>query len=57
MNHIRRFLKNEEGVTAIEYGLIGGLIAVIIIGVVTIAGTELNTIFDKIADALSAVNT
>jgi pilus assembly protein Flp/PilA len=53
MSHIRRFLKNEEGVTAIEYGLIGGLIAVVIITVVTTAGTELNVIFDQIAKALA----
>jgi pilus assembly protein Flp/PilA len=48
----RYFHKNEEGVTAIEYGLIAGLIAVIIITAVGLIGTNLNTIFNTIATAL-----
>ncbi len=38
-----RLLKDESGATAIEYGLIVALIAVVIIGAVTALGTNLNT--------------
>jgi pilus assembly protein Flp/PilA len=47
-----RFAKDESGATAIEYGLIAGLIAVVIIGSVTIIGTKINTGFSKIGSAL-----
>ena len=47
-----RFVQEEEGVTAIEYGLIAGLIAVVIIGAVTTLGTKLNTVFTNIGNAL-----
>ena len=49
---IVRFLKNEEGVTAIEYGLIAALIAIGIIAAVTVVGTNLNIVFQKVANAL-----
>lgn len=48
----RRFLQDEEGVTAIEYGLIAALIAVVIIGAVTTVGTDLRGVFQTIAAAL-----
>jgi len=44
-----RFLKGEEGVTAIEYALIAALVAVVIIGGATLLGTNLNTLFVNIA--------
>lgn len=47
-----RFLKDDEGVTAIEYGLIAALIAVVIILAVTAVGTQLTGIFQHIADTL-----
>jgi pilus assembly protein Flp/PilA len=47
-----RFLKEETGVTAIEYGLIAGLIAVAIITGVTNIGTDLKTLFTNIASSL-----
>jgi pilus assembly protein Flp/PilA len=40
---ISRFIKDQSGATAIEYGLIVALIAVVIIGAVTALGTNLNT--------------
>lgn len=46
---VTRFLKDEEGVTAIEYGLIASLIAVVIIAAVTLIGTELRDTFSCIA--------
>lgn len=50
---ITRFLKNEEGVTAIEYGLIASLIAVVIITAVALVGTNLNAVFQYIAGKLT----
>lgn len=47
------FLRNEEGVTAIEYGLIAALIALAIIAAVTLVGTNLDLLFDRIAACLT----
>lgn len=49
MQKIARFLKDESGATAIEYGLIAALISVVIIGTVTTVGTNLDTTFNDIA--------
>ncbi len=43
---------NQDGATAIEYGLIAGLIAVAIVVAVTSVGTNLNTVFGKVNTAL-----
>jgi len=50
---ISRFLREEEGVTAIEYGLIAALIAVVIILAVTAVGTQLKTVFCDVARSLA----
>ena len=50
---IRRFRKNQDGATAIEYGLIAALIAVVIIAAVTTVGTELNDTFSVVGKKLS----
>jgi pilus assembly protein Flp/PilA len=47
------FLRNESGATAIEYGLIAGLIAVVIIGALTSIGTHIRTKFNAIASNLT----
>ena len=52
MNMLKSFWKDESGATAIEYGLIAGLISVIIIGVLTSMGGSLFGIFTKINTAL-----
>jgi pilus assembly protein Flp/PilA len=49
---IARFVKDESGATAIEYGLIAALISVVIITVLTTIGTNLTTKFQSIATAL-----
>ena len=49
----RNFLCEEEGVTAIEYGLIAALIAVAIVVAVGLVGTQLDTLFKKIKDCLT----
>ena len=46
------FLRSETGATAIEYGLIAALIAVVIIGGVTLVGTNLTAIFNTVAGSL-----
>lgn len=50
---MRRFVRNEKGVTAIEYGLIAALIAVVIIASVTLVGEGLQDIFNYIAGELT----
>ncbi|MGB9151994.1 MAG: Flp family type IVb pilin [Alphaproteobacteria bacterium] len=52
MRNFIRLMKNEEGATAIEYGLIASLIAVVIIGVLTTLGTSLSAKFQTVAAAL-----
>ena len=51
-NLIVRFAKNESGATAIEYGLIAGLISVVLITTLTTLGTRLNTKFTSVSNAL-----
>ena len=46
------FLKDERGVTAIEYGLIAALIAVAIIAGVTLVGTSTNNTFSNVASQM-----
>jgi pilus assembly protein Flp/PilA len=50
---VTRFLKNESGATAIEYGLIAALVAVVIITGLTSLGTQLNAKFSTIATNIS----
>lgn len=52
MQAIRSFLNDENAATAIEYGLIAGLIGVVIITAVTSVGTALTGKFNSVANAL-----
>lgn len=52
MNFITKFIREEDGVTAIEYGLIAALIAVLIIGGVTVIGERLCATFSSIGVSL-----
>jgi pilus assembly protein Flp/PilA len=45
---ISKFMKDENGATAIEYGLIAALIAVVIVTAITTIGTNLSTLFNKV---------
>jgi pilus assembly protein Flp/PilA len=47
-----KLIRNEEGATAIEYGLIAALIAVACIGALTTIGTNLNVKFTAVGTAL-----
>jgi pilus assembly protein Flp/PilA len=51
-NIFSRFLKDESGATAIEYGLIAALISVVIIGALQAVGGNLTTVFQNVADSL-----
>jgi len=55
MKKMISFLKDEEGATAIEYGLLAGLIAVVIIVAVTAVGGHLNNVFTFVATKLGAI--
>ncbi len=52
----RTMLESDEGATAVEYGLMVALIAVVIIAAVTLIGTNLNGVFNSIADALGVAS-
>jgi pilus assembly protein Flp/PilA len=52
---VKRFAADEEGATAIEYGLLAGLISVVIILAVTGVGTQLKLVFEAVEDALIGV--
>jgi pilus assembly protein Flp/PilA len=49
---VRTFIADEEGVTALEYGMIAALIAAVIVGVVTDLGTSVQSAFTKISTAI-----
>ena len=53
VKHIVRFMKEEEGATAVEYGLMVALIAVVIIGAVTLLGTTLSAKFTAVLAAVA----
>jgi pilus assembly protein Flp/PilA len=52
MTKFKQFMRDDSGATAIEYGLIAALIAVVIIGAVTLVGTSLTTTFNTVAGSL-----
>lgn len=56
MNTVARFVNDESGATAIEYGLIAALIAVGIIAAATALGGSLSSLFDGISDKLDTVD-
>jgi pilus assembly protein Flp/PilA len=51
-NLFSRFVRDESGATAIEYGLIAALIAVVIITAITAVGTQLSATFTKVSSNL-----
>ena len=53
---MKKFAQDESGATAIEYGLIAALISVVIIGSVSLIGTNLKTKFTSISNAVATTN-
>ena len=57
MKFFTKLLRDEQGATAIEYGLIAALIAVAAITAMQSLGSELNTTFTTVSTELSSANT
>lgn len=58
MTHLmKRFVKDESGATAIEYGLIAALVSVVIIGALGFVGNNLTNVFNTVASKLGNANT
>ena len=53
MMGLQGFMRGEEGVTMVEYGLIAALIAVVCIVAITNIGTKLNLVYEAICKALN----
>ena len=54
MTKLSRFMKDESGVTAIEYGLIAACIGVAIVAIIQVVGTDLVNIFNRVSSGLQA---
>lgn len=52
MNAIKKFLKEEDGAAAVEYGLLVALIAAVIVAVVGLLGTEIKGAFQTVCDKI-----
>ncbi|MBB1632547.1 Flp family type IVb pilin [Cupriavidus sp. UME77] len=54
-NALARFLRDEQGATAIEYGLIAGLISLAIIGTVTQLGVDIGALFTRLSGKVTGI--
>ena len=54
---VRELEARERGATAVEYGMLVALIAAVIVAVVALLGTQINTAFETITDRLSGETT
>jgi len=52
-----RFARDQKGASALEYGILAALIAVAIIAGATVAGDQINTLFDNVGTQIQNVNT
>ncbi|MES2490378.1 MAG: Flp family type IVb pilin [Pseudomonadota bacterium] len=57
LQKVMKFIRDEEGATAIEYGLIIGLIAVLLVAALTLIGTDLRSLFDQVEEAIPTAAT
>jgi len=57
LKHVQLFCRDEEGATAIEYGLIAALVSVAAIGALTTMGGSLRSMFDFVSTSLSTAVT
>jgi len=57
LKNLKRLIKQDEGVTAIEYGLIAALIAIVIIVAVTAVGSSLTGTFNTVAGSMGGAAT
>ncbi len=56
MNHVMNFIQDEEGATALEYGLLAALIAAVIVASVRLLGQTLNGTFTNIEQQIAGAN-
>lgn len=56
MKKLIKFFKDEEGATAVEYGLMLALIAIVILAAVTILGTNVSTKFSQVGSAVGGAS-
>ena len=56
MNIFSRFLKDESGATAIEYGLLAALISITVVAGATVAGPQISAIFNTVGSELTTAN-
>ncbi len=56
LTKVKNFIRDEEGASAVEYGLLVALIAVAIIAAVTLLGTSLSTLFSNVAGTIGAAS-
>jgi pilus assembly protein Flp/PilA len=52
MKQLENFIRNQDGVTAIEYALIASLIAMFIIAAVQVVGTKVSAVFSEVGNSL-----
>ena len=57
LKHVTNFCRDEEGATAIEYGLIAALVSVAAIAALTAMGNSLRLMFNSVAASLSGAVT
>jgi pilus assembly protein Flp/PilA len=57
MKNLMALRSDRRAVTALEYGLIAALIAVVVIGSITALGGSINTAFSKVASSIGSANT
>ncbi|MBN9084968.1 MAG: Flp family type IVb pilin [Rhizobiales bacterium] len=55
MKLVRQFIRNASGATAIEYGLVAGLIAVTIIGALSLVGSRVQDQYNSIANKVNVL--
>lgn len=53
LKYLKAFTSNKKGQGMVEYGLIVALIAVAVIGVITLLGTEISNLFQQVVDTLN----
>ena len=56
-HHLNRFVREEDGATMVEYGLMVALIAVVCIAAVTLVGSSLSTLFGRVSTNVSNAGT
>jgi len=54
MKLLKNFLRDEQGQDLVEYALLIGLIALVCVAALSVAGTEVSTVWSKITDALTS---